>query len=131
MRKIPNRKMENKHEDYFSVFSLMLEAPRNGQSTSYEEMLIAAPLSRRFRNASCVSDTGVGPEVGKEFLMLEEAEWKELCDRLRAPNAGFLRNTEGVLDMLKAVLEAPKVDLDTETKPVDPLANDLRAVQSR
>ena len=100
MRKVPNNPKLGPNEDYFVVLAAMLHRPANGATTSYAEMASTLPLIERLEAA-----------VGRTEVLLEETDWKLLCDRLKSPAAGFTRNSEEAFEMIEAVLNAEKIDV--------------------
>lgn len=100
MRKIEVIRLANGDVNLMVFFTILSE-PVNGAGTSFEEMKAMVPLIEKLQSFP--------GEIG-DHLLLEEAEYEILKSRISVYDR-FAQNRREFLDMIQAVLDAPKVEV--------------------
>ena len=91
----------NEVESYAGLWIQILETPANGTATGYEELRRSVPLIEKLQRLE---------KEGAEIVLLEEAEWEYLCERVKTPGM-FTTNSREVLDMCDKLLNAKPADI--------------------
>jgi hypothetical protein len=103
MKKLEIKWLDSKKETYANALFQMLSMPANNAGTSYEEMKTVVPLLEKL-------EAYEHPEVGVGQLLLEDAEWQKLSDRVKA-FTGWGSNSRDLLEMCEEVFKAPNVEV--------------------
>ncbi len=102
MRKVTIKYLASGKETYADVLIQLLTGPMNNNNVTLAEMREVVPLIEKLEEIEM-------PEVGNLDFYFEDAEWKTICKRLEAPNAGFRQNKREALNMCEEILGAKEV----------------------
>lgn len=96
------RKISLKEENIKSIIAI-LRTPKNPQAgAQYAEQVKTLPVIDKLENLKF-------PDVGTADLLLEEAEWELLVDRMKT--AGYLIISHDITDMVDTISDAEKVEV--------------------
>ena len=101
MRKVPLKDFDKEGDNgYKSMIVTFLESPSNAdRGTDRAEMIKVLPILTKFANL----------EDGADHILLEEAEYKEVSDRVLAGR--FKRNSAVILQFQNDVVDSEEVEV--------------------